>query len=389
MVHSIENANGTLTALMQKVQDNHAKSADFLTPTNQLQFRTKPETGDWAPESQIIMEGSGGEPTRFFDLNDVAFSQVAVDAGLDTKTARKLQRVCPEEYDGVMNKLWQSEPKKKLLRTHAYGLNEPVRYTQVGSTGVARAWVSDKFKTFDNHNLLKSILPPLMESDAQFKVVNAVVTDKRLYLRLKSEAHVGAGANVNDLMANGIGASNSETGHGSISVYQLFWTLACKNGMQTENRSRSAHITSARSQDDYGLLSSEAKAADNHALELKTRDLVKAYSSRQNFDETIQKMRDAANDIVEGSVNTAAENLGKVLQLTKLENKNVLDGLMQTIGQAGYSGQPVSRATMVNAVTAVANNPDIDCDNVDDWQKRGGQVLNMSKSDWARVAVAA
>lgn len=389
MVHSIENANCTLTALMQKVQDNHAKSADFLTPTDQLQFRTKPETGDWKPESQIIMEGSGGEPTRFFDLNDVAFSQVAVDAGLDTKTARKLQRVCPEEYDGVMNKLWQSEPKKKLLRTHAYGLNEPVRYTQVGSTGVARAWVSDKFKTFDNHNLLKSILPPLMESDAQFKVVNAVVTDKRLYLRLKSETHVGAGANVNDLMANGIGASNSETGHGSISVYQCFWTLACLNGMQTENRSRSAHITSARGQDDYGLLSTEAKAADNLALELKTRDLVKAYSSRQNFDETIQKMRDAANDIVEGSVNTAAENLGKVLQLTKLENKNVLDGLMQTIGQAGYAGQPVSRATMVNAVTAVANNPDIDCDNVDDWQKRGGQVLNMSKSDWNRVAVAA
>jgi hypothetical protein len=253
MVHSIENSNCTLTALMQKVQDNHAKSADFLTPTNQLQFRTKPETGDWKPESQIIMEGFGGEPTRFFDLNDVAFSQVAVDAGLDTKTARKLQRVCPEEYDGVMNKLWQSEPKKKLLRTHAYGSNEELRYTQVGSTGVARAWVSDKFKTFDNHNLLSATLPALMESDAQFKVVNGVVTDKRLYLRLKSEAHVGAGANVNDLMANGIGLSNSETGHGSVNVYQLFWTLACLNGMQTENRSRSAHITSARSQDDYGL----------------------------------------------------------------------------------------------------------------------------------------
>ena len=389
MVHPIENANGTLRRLMQQVDDNHAKSADFLTPTHELQFRTKPETGDWTPESEIIMEGSGGEPTRFFDLNDVAFSQVAVSAGLDTKTARKLQRVCPEEYDGVMNKLWQSEPKKKLLRTHSYSSNQELRYTQAGNTGVARAWVSDKFKTFDNHNLLKSILPPLMESDAQFKVVNAVVTDKRLYLRLKSETHVGAGANLNDLMANGIGASNSETGHGSISVYQCFWTLACLNGMQTENRSRSAHITSARSQDHYGLLSTEAKAADNLALELKTRDLVKAYSSRQNFDETIQKMRDAANDIVEGSVNTAAENLGKVLQLTKLENKNVLDGLMQTIGQAGYSGQPVSRATMVNAVTAVANNPEIDHDNVDEWQKRGGQVLNMSKSDWNRVAVAA
>jgi len=389
MVHSIENSNGTLMKLMEQVNDNHARSADFLTPTNQLQFRTKPETGDWKPESEIIMEGSGGEPTRFFDLNDVAFSQVAVDAGLDTKTARKLQRVCPEEYDGVMNKLWQSEPKKKLLRTHLYRSNQELRYTQVGNTGVARAWVSDKFKTFDNHNMLNATLPAIMESDAQFKVVNAVVTEKRLYLRLKSETHVGAGANLHDLMANGLGLSNSEVGYGAISVYQCFWTLACKNGMQTENRSRSAHITSARGQNDYGLLSSEAKAADNLALELKTRDLVKAYSSRQNFDETIQKMRDAANDIVEGSVNTAAENLGKVLQLTKLENKNVLDGLMATIGQSGYAGQPVSRATMVNAVTAVANNPDIDCDNVDEWQKRGGQVLNMSKSDWNRVAVAA
>ena len=108
MTHSIENSKGTLVKLMEQVNDNHAKSADFLTPTNQLQFRTNPETGDWAPESRIIMEGSGGEPTRFFDLNDVAFSQVAVDAGLDTKTARKLQRVCPEEFDGVMNKLLQS-----------------------------------------------------------------------------------------------------------------------------------------------------------------------------------------------------------------------------------------------------------------------------------------
>jgi hypothetical protein len=42
---------------------------------------------------------------------------------------------------------------------------------------------------------------------------------------------------------------------------------------------------------------------------------------------------------------------------------------------------------MVNAVTAVANS--VDADNVDDWQRRGGQVLNMKPADWARVAVAA
>ena len=100
-------------------------------------------------------------------------------------------------------------------------------------------------------------------------------------------------------------------------------------------------------------------------------------------------MKVAAGDVIEGSINDAAENLGKVLTLTKAENKNVMEGLLKTIGQAGYSGQPVTRATMINAVTAVANNPEIDCDNVDDWQRRGGQVLNMKPADWARVAVAA
>jgi len=35
-------------------------------------------------------------------------------------------------------------------------------------------------------------------------------------------------------------------------------------------------------------------------------------------------------------------------------------------------------------VTAVANRSDVD--DVDQWQKRGGQLLNMPARDWARVA---
>jgi len=387
MTHNIENDTGVLSNLLREVQDKAAKQIDIVTPTSQLQFQTELPEGDHPVNSRVIVEAHKGEPTRFFDINPVAFSQIAVDAGLDTKTARKLQTICPQEFDGVVNKLWEKEPKKRLLRAHAYSSDQTLHYTKLGNTGVARAWVSDKFKTFDNHDMLNSTLPALMESDAQFKVVNAVVTDKRLYIRLKSETHTGAGANINDVMANGIGLSNSETGHGSISVYQLFWTLACLNGMQTDNRSRSSHITSARGQDDYGLLSSEAKDADNKALSLKVRDLVTAYGSRDLFDETLVKMKVAAGDVIEGSINDAAENLGKVLTLTKAENKNVMEGLLKTIGQAGYSGQPVTRATMVNAVTAVANT--VDADNVDDWQRRGGQVLNMKPADWARVAVAA
>jgi hypothetical protein len=74
------------------------------------------------------------------------------------------------------------------------------------------------------------------------------------------------------------------------------------------------------------------------------------------------------------------------LQLTKKDTANVLDGLLATVGQAGYTGA-ISRATFVNAVTAVAHKAT--ADNVDDWQRLGGRVLDLPRSDWQRVATAA
>ena len=98
-------------------------------------------------------------------------------------------------------------------------------------------------------------------------------------------------------------------------------------------------------------------------------------------------MQKAGEDLIDGSPQNAVENLGKVINLTKKETSSVLDGLMATMGQEGYAGNPVSRATMINAVTNVANN--VDADSTDDWQRRGGQILELNKSDWNRVAVAA
>jgi len=160
------------------------------------------------------------------------------------------------------------------------------------------------------------------------------------------------------------------------------------NGMQTQNKTRSSHITSARDGDDWGLLSDDAKNADNRALELKLRDLVGHYSSRETFDDICNQMRMAALDVIDGvatDVTDVVNNLGKVMQLTKKENSDVLNGLMATIGQSGFEqARPLSRATLVNAVTAVAHRADID--DVDQWQQRGGQLLNMSARDWQRVA---
>ena len=375
MTHHIENNDNTLSKLLEKVKDQAARSADYLAPTNDLQKITSVEG-----KPQMVIEANHGDNTKIFNINDTAFGQIATHAGIDTRTARRLQASYPKEFDNLTNAIWEKEPTRRMVRTHL-DYDDQI-------DGTVRAFVSDKFKTFDNVNLLQTTLPQLMESDAQFQVVSADLSEKRMYLRLKSLEQLGTGANVGDHMANGIGFGNSEVGAGSVLVYQIFWTLACLNGMQTENKSRSSHITSARDGDDWGLLSDDAKNADNHALELKLRDLVGVYSSREAFDEVLDKMKAAASDVIDGEftdVTDVVNNLGKVMQLTKKENSDVLNGLMATIGQSGFEqSRPLSRATLVNAVTAVANRSDID--DVDTWQKRGGQLLSMPARDWARVA---
>jgi hypothetical protein len=101
-------------------------------------------------------------------------------------------------------------------------------------------------------------------------------------------------------------------------------------------------------------------------------------------------MKAAAADVIDADADKAAvvENLGAVMKLSKKETGDVLNGLLDTIGQSGYErDKPISRATLINAVTAVSHKAD--ADDVDLWQQRGGALLSMRPADWQRVAVAA
>ena len=380
----LENENRSLEDMLHVITEQNKMKQDYIAPTNQLQFRTLQNEGETA-HSQIVMEANQGEPTKILNVNQHCFDQIAQKAEIATPTARRLQQNYPKEMDNLINAIWQKENSKRMVRTFENS-NHTNSFNYDNHTGTARAFLSDKFKTFDNSDLLESALPTLGESDACWKIVNFANTDKKLYIRLKSEV-IQSDAGVGDLMAHGIGISNSETGSGSVAVFGINWTLACLNGMQTENVTRKAHITSARDGDTWNVLTDETKQADNHSLKLQLRDIVSSYASTETFDENIEKMRKAKEDTVEVPMNESVENLGKVLTLSKKETSNVLEGLLQTIGQSGYDkNQKINRATLVNACTAVGNTADPD--NVDFWQRLGGKVLNLGKTDWNRVAMA-
>jgi hypothetical protein len=403
---NIENKDGTLMDLMRTVQDQSARSADFLANTNNLQFQTTVnDEGRNAPV--VIMEAHKGMPTTHLRVNDVAFDQIAGKADIPTRTARRLRDEYPRELDGLVRAIWDKENEPRMVRSFL----DP-NGTDGLTMGTARAFVSDRFKTFDNVHLLEAALPQLMESDAQWQVVRGKVTDKQMFIELKSEVitadaaaraanphhnnnvmqlteHTrelnGTNRTVGDVMALAIRLRNSEVGLGSIQVSQMLMTLACLNGMQTGNTYRSAHLTSARGDAEFArMLKDDTIEADNHALKLKLRDLIGAYADRDQFETLIDKFVVARGELIAVSPQQAVENLGGILKLTKPQTASVLDGLMQTIQQDGYAGHAISKATIINAVTAVQHS--VSPDNMNEWQVMGGKVLDLPASQWNVVA---
>ena len=370
---TLENATGTLENILRQISEQASRKADYIAPTDQIQVVTRDGN------TNIVMEANRGLPTQQFITNEVAFNQLAANCDLDVRTARRLRdnENYSREFDNLVNKILVNEPKNKMLRTFD------------GEQPLVRAIVSDKFKTFDNVDLVQAALPQLLESDAQWQIVNGTITDQRLYMRLKSKNQIAEPA-VGDLVSNGVMLRNSETGHGSCEVSQLIWTLACLNGMTSQNTSRHTHVTSARGTDEWSLLTNEAKEADNVSLRLKLRDITASMADTANFEKTVDQFRLAHGDIVENGLANPSAVVDSVVQVLKLPKKaasDVMAGLMQTIQQAGYTNKPVSRATLVNAVTSVAHVSH--ADNVDEWYSNGRTLLQLPRNQWETIARAA
>jgi len=363
--------NDQLQGLLDKVQDQAARAMDYICDSKVMLV------GGNREQTSVIVEQDRGVPTQEFQANDLAFEQICQGLKIDIRTGRHLRATTPDAFHRLLGEQLHHHDRPKLLRTLDQG---------DGRSPILRAVLSDRFKTFDHVDMLQTTLPQLRDSEARWEVVRGDITERAMHITLKSLVHTGEPA-VGDTMALGLRLRNSETGAGSVEVAQLIWTLACLNGMQTNNRNRWAHLTSARSDGDtWAILTDQAKDADNQALALKLRDIVGNYASRESFNEVLENMAQAHQD---GVVNAeaAVQAIGKqFVQVTKKDTSLILQGLIDTMGQAGYQGRPVTRATLVNAVTAVAHKKDPD--DKPAWEKLGGQILTMAPGSWRRIAEA-
>ena len=356
-------AGKTLSELAAEVTRQQSHKIDFVADTRQLRLETDPDGSC----IHGIAQGAVGQ----YDLTENAHRQIAARADIPRRYYDRIRSQHPGLLDTTINTIWDGEPERRMVRT---------------LDGEARAFLSDRYRRLDNADVLEQVLPVLAESELE--LASCEITESRLYLKvrfplLQQELNAptgnghGAGRG-GDLVESAITISNSEVGLGSLSVTPAVYTHACTNMMMIKSASvKKYHLGRAGDDGVQQVLTEETRRADDRALWLRLRDVVRASMSREWFFETIQKMNAAQADKIENDPVAAVEVLQSRASLTDGERSSVLVNLI--------NGGDLSRLGLLNAVTRSAESA-ADYDRATELEGLGGDILTLDRSAWREIA---
>lgn len=229
--------------------------------------------------------------------------------------------------------------------------------------GKIRAILTDKYRRLDNFDLAQAVFPMLF--DAKASVESCEITKNKIYIKAITH-HVQGEVKKGDVVSAGIIISNSETGHGALSIKPLIYRLVCSNGAIVDDLAmRKYHVgkVDEMSQIEY---SNETVTADDNAFWLKVRDLVKFSLSESTFEKVLNTMRKSTERVLE-SPDKAIELASKKYGFTETENSDVLKHLIQ--------GGDLTSWGLGNAVTRTAQDVN-SYDRSTELESIGYQIMN-------------
>ena len=191
----------------------------------------------------------------------------------------------PTLYDENVNYWLAADPNKRHL-VRGFRTDDP------DAPGIARALLSDRYRTIDNHDVLMATLDGVRQAGVEVHIDGADLSDHRMSLRLtcpevseyaadlldgyRSPFTGQTGAD-NPTIFAGLVVKNSETGGGAFTIVPRLVVQVCSNGLQiTKDAMRAIHLGGKL---DEGVIE-WSDETQRHELELvtsKTRDAVSTF----------------------------------------------------------------------------------------------------------------
>jgi len=351
----------TLVELAQEMQRINSAKKDFIVPTSKLEMT-----------SEGKMAFTNGEKHEF-DLNSWSAGQVASYSDIPKQYFDRIRGQSPELLSNMVN---------HGLNVQANTSNREGRMLRT-LDGKVRGFLSPSYRILDSYDLMEATLPTLMEHN--FNVVSSEITDKRLYLKAVTSRIQGEVA-VNDVLQYGIVISTSDVGGGALKVEPFFLRLACSNGLISESKFKAAHLGRNKFEDTiHEIMSDKTKRLNDAAFFATVRDYLLSTMNKENFERELDKMRNAAQRKIQNF------DLEQVIDLTAnevgIKSEAAKKGILAALA-SGNEGAGLTQWGLANSFTAYAKSDDIDYETATELERAGGSILELSPSQWKKVAVA-
>jgi hypothetical protein len=249
----------------------------------------------------------------------------------------------------------------------------------------ARAYLGDKYRPLDNYDLFTAVAPTLMgESARGMRIESIQITETKFYIKAFTDRITGE-VKKGDVVQAGVVITNSEVGHGTLAVEPSVLRLLCLNGLTANDASlRRRHV--GRGSEIQGVeeyFSDATQRITDEAFWRQVNDVVRGAFDEIKFKSLVEKMQATLdNRIPEGgaTLQEVSEVFQKRYSLSATEGDMILKNLI--------SGGDLSHYGIVNAITATAKNGDLSYQRADELEHIGGQVLELSRSEWKELIAA-
>lgn len=350
----------TLEAMAAEITRQAKSKRDFLVPTTKLRMDVDQEEGEKA-----IVGVAVGDHT--FAPTEVFHNQLGTHTGIPAKYYDRMLVESPELLATNVNHWLGRQKDTRLVRT---------------LDGNARAFLSNRYRVIDNITVAEAVLPVILDrgNELGLRVESADVSSTRLYIKAVSERI--AGTVVGEAVQAGIVISNSEVGLHSFRVEQFLYILSCTNGaIRPDSAMRKYHVgkASAELETAFEVFADETRKADDRALMLKMRDVVKASFDGDRFSEYLRGVSLTSDRKIVKSPAELVEKIVEVNQLPAGYGEGILMKLMQ-------SGE-MTQWGLSNAITEFCQTVD-SYEDATTMERVGGEILELSAPKWEALAAA-
>lgn len=349
------NTGRNLIELAQEITRQAEAKKDYVASTAALRM---------VDGARLEVKGKGE-----FDITEHTHNQIGERLQIPSKYYDRMRTEAPALLTTNVNTWFQAKPERRMVRTMT--MERPI----------ARAFLSDRYRPLDNYDLANAVLPELVNTSQQIQIVSGEITERKMYLKWTTPRVVGEVKKGDPVQAGGI-ITNSEIGMGALSVQPFITRLICLNGAVAEDYGQKRnHVGRAANseQEAYELYSDDTLRKDDVAFWAKVKDTVRAVIEQARFDKILQRMREAAEQKIDGNIPEVVELVGQKFLLTEGEQNSVLKHLVE-------DGVGFNLYGMMQAISSASDDAAANYDRASDLQVLAGKVLTLAPSEWKVLA---